>query len=326
MKTPIVKRYTSEDRILWNKFVEESKNATFLFHRDFMEYHSERFEDYSLLVFEDTVLIAVLPANIEKGVLYSHQGLSYGGVVLSKKIKFPKVLACYKAILQFLATRKIEELILKPIPRIYQKLASDEVDYILFLLKSTLIRRYLTSVIEQQNSILNIQSNRKEGVKKAKKHQLTIREDSDFEVFWNTILIPNLKSRHQATPVHTVEEIEKLAIQFPNNIRQFNVYNKDKIVAGTTVFETNEVAHIQYISSDENRQKLGSLDYLFSTLILEVYKDKKYVDFGISNESQGLKINTGLQYWKECFGARSISHDFYNIKTNNYVFLENVLL
>jgi hypothetical protein len=52
VKNYTVRRYTSEDFALWNAFISTAKNATFLFHRDFMEYHSDRFEDYSLLVFE----------------------------------------------------------------------------------------------------------------------------------------------------------------------------------------------------------------------------------------------------------------------------------
>ena len=57
-----IQKYNSEFNNLWNEFVAKSKNATFLFHRDFMEYHQDRFEDYSLLVFDDNQqIIAVLP-------------------------------------------------------------------------------------------------------------------------------------------------------------------------------------------------------------------------------------------------------------------------
>ena len=49
---------------------------------DFVEYHSDRFTDYSLMVYEDQKLIAIMPANFdENGDVHSHQGLSYGGVL-----------------------------------------------------------------------------------------------------------------------------------------------------------------------------------------------------------------------------------------------------
>ena len=63
MKKYSIRPYQESDYELWNTFVSAAKNATFLFHRDFMEYHKERFEDFSLLVFDKVKLVAVLPAN-----------------------------------------------------------------------------------------------------------------------------------------------------------------------------------------------------------------------------------------------------------------------
>ncbi|HQW68620.1 MAG TPA: hypothetical protein PLH25_03065, partial [Flavobacterium sp.] len=81
MKNYTIKKYNSEYFTIWNAFVSSSSNATFLFHRDFMEYHSDRFEDYSLLVFEDEKLISIFPANRVENTVFSHQGLTYGGFV-----------------------------------------------------------------------------------------------------------------------------------------------------------------------------------------------------------------------------------------------------
>jgi hypothetical protein len=96
-------------------------------------------------------------------------------------------------------------------------------------------------------------------------------------------------------------------------------------VAGTTIFESQNVAHCQYISGDENKNALGSLDFLHHHLITKVFKDKRYFDFGSSNEDNGMKINEGLQYWKEGFGARTIIHEFYSIKTENANLLMDIL-
>ena len=58
----------------------------------------------------------------------------------------------------------------------------------------------------------------------------------------------------------------------------------------------------------------------------DVYKNKKFFDFGISNENEGKIINKGLLKWKESFGARAIVHDFYEVKTSNYYLLENIII
>ena len=88
MKSFTIRKYQSSDYSLWNEFVANAKNATFLFHRDFMEYHSDRFEDFSLLVFDEkNTLKAILPANRVQDVLHSHQGLTYGGLIFNQNSK-----------------------------------------------------------------------------------------------------------------------------------------------------------------------------------------------------------------------------------------------
>ena len=121
-------------------------------------------------------------------------------------------------------------------------------------------------------------------------------------------------------------EITLLKKRFPNSIRQFNVYYQDKLVGGTTVFESKNVAHCQYISADIDKNKLGSLDFLHAYLIDNVYNDKLYFSFGTSNVQDGKKINKGLQFWKEGFGARSITQGFYKIDIANYKSIEDLYL
>ncbi len=323
MNTFSVEKYQPKFESIWNDFVTTSKNATFLFHRDFMEYHQDRFEDFSLLVFKNEKLIALLPANSVGNDIHSHQGLTYGGLLLNKAIKFGDVLNSFQAVLQFLNDRSIQHIHLKLLPKIYHSVPSDELDYLMFLLNADIQKKEILSVIDL-NRKLKIASNRLEGVKRGIKNELKIKEETSFDQFWNTILSVNLKEKHGVNPVHSLEEIEKLRIIFPKQIRQFNVYDKDKLVAGTTIFETKQVAHCQYISANKEKNTLGSLDFLHHHLITNVFKDKSYYDFGSSNEDSGRKINEGLQYWKEGFGARTIIHDFYTVKTENANLLNSV--
>ena len=192
-------------------------------------------------------------------------------------------------------------------------------------MRGNLIRRDVLSVLDMTSSF-SFSRDRKNGIKRGIKNNLVVREEANFESFWTEILIPNLAEKHQAKPVHSLEEMQYLHSKFPKNIRQFNVYQNDTIVAGTTIFESNFVAHSQYISGNSDKNELGSLDFLHDYLISNVFKNKKYFDFGISNENHGKNINEGLLYWKESFGAKSITQDFYELEINNYILLDNVLL
>lgn len=291
-----------------------------------MDYHNDRYDDHSLLVFKNDQLKAILPANRVDNKVISHQGLSYGGLILKEQTKFSEVLHCFYSVLSFLNEQGVSELEIKTIPRIYNSVPSDELDYLLFITEAQKVRCDVTSVIDNSNRIDIKSSNRKRGLKRAKNNNLVVKEVSEFTDFWNSVLIPNLKQRHQATPTHSLEEITLLKKRFPNQIRQFNVFNGNNVVAGVTVFETQNVAHVQYISADEHKQELGSLDLVFDELINTVFKDKPYFDFGISNENQGKNINEGLLNWKEDFGGRTITHDFYIVQTKNFTKLKTILL
>ena len=289
-----------------------------------MDYHQDRFDDYSLLIYDRDDLKAVMPCNINGGIVHSHQGLSYGGIVLSKTIRFNEVLEVYKTILQYLHENEISKLILKQTPTIYHQLPSQELDYLIHQTNGRMVRCDIAAVVRNENALPIESSNRIRGLKRALQNDLEVKEVTELADFWETILVPNLALRHEAKPTHSAQEIQLLKNRFPENIRQFNVYHNSTLVGGATIFVTDEVAHVQYISANEDRQALGSLDLLFDEL-MKRFKSKTYFDFGISNEEAGTKVNAGLLKWKEDFGARAIAHRFFEIETKNYVQLENIL-
>lgn len=325
MKNYTVRRYSSADFAIWNAFISTAKNATFLFHRDFMDYHSDRFQDFSLMVFDEGILVSVIPGNKVNDALFSHQGLTYGGFVLDAKVKLGEVISITKSVLKFLDDNKISTFQLKIIPSIYNHFFAEEIEYALFLAEAKAIRKDCLSVIDMTKP-LQISKTRKESIRRGEKNNLVIKEELKFDLFWNEILIPNLDKRHNAKPVHTIEEITKLQQKFPKNIRHFNVYYDDRIVAGTTIFITDNVIHPQYISGNDQRSELGSLDFLYNYLITEIFPNKNFFDFGISHEQNGKKINEGLLFWKESFGAKTVIQSFYEVKPSNYKLLENVML
>lgn len=290
-----------------------------------MDYHSDRFIDHSVMIYKNEKVVAVLPANSKGNQLYSHQGLTYGGLLLSRKLKTADTLELYKELLKYLESKEITILDIKQPPSFYTQLPCEEVEYLLHLTQSECYRVDTASVIDyrSKNEIL---SNRIEGVKKGQRNELIVKEETIFDDFWNTILIPNLEQKHQSKPTHNLEEIKELHHHFQKSIRQFNVYHKNKIVGGATIFETETTAHVQYISANEQKQELGTLDFLFQHLIEDIFVYKWYFDFGTSNEEAGYKLNKGLSYWKECFGARTLVHRFYKVDTKNHLLLNDVLI
>lgn len=309
----------------WNAFIAQAKNATFLFHRDFMEYHADRFTDHSLMIFEGEKLKAVLPAHRLENTLFSHLGLTYGGLIYDEKTKQAEVIRMFQRLLFFLDQSGIDKLYLKTMPSIYHLKPAEELSYALFLANVKLVRRDSLSVVDLSKPYF-VSKTRRESIRRGERNGLVIKEEPNFKLFWEKILIPNLSKKHGVKPVHSLEEIEKLHKLFPENIRHFNVFHNDRIVAGTTVFVSDQVAHPQYISGQSEKNELGSLDFLYHHLISNVFKDKHFFDFGISNEEQGKKLNEGLIFWKESFGASTMVHDFYETDTANHNLLAKAII
>ena len=162
-------------------------------------------------------------------------------------------------------------------------------------------------------SAFKVDKNEVVSVKKAVKAGINCCESNDFGTFWG-ILEETLSSCHGCRPVHTVQEIEMLHQLFPDNIRLFTAMESSRILAGTVVYESKNVAHLQYIAASPDGKRCGALDALIMHLIDNIYNDKRYIDFGISTEQGGRVLNQGLIQQKEGFGGSAVVYDTYEIQ------------
>lgn len=305
-----IRRYRREDKELWNSFVSKARNATFLFDRNYMDYHADRFDDNSFMFYHKGKLKAVLPANIAGDTLYSHQGLTYGGLLLDKKATVEDVLECFDSLNSWLRENGISKVVYKALPWIYQQYPSEEDLYALtWKCKAQLISRNIASTIVIDNK-LKFAESRKSGIRKALSLNIEVGESNDVDGFWH-VLEDNLGNRYNAKPVHTASEMKLLMSRFPNNIKLYVAKMNGEIVGGTLIYVTPQVVHTQYISASVEGKKHGALDLLFDYIINKVYANCRYFDFGKSTEQGGAYLNEPLIFQKEGFGGRGVCYDWY---------------
>ena len=304
-----IKVYSPDLKGIWNDFVSGSKNGVFLFNRDYMDYHSDRFQDNSLLFFRDSCLVALLPANIENETLYSHAGLTFGGVISGYDMSTSLMLDIFSSLIYYCRSQGIKEVMYKAIPHIYHSIPADEDLYALFCLAARLLARNVTSSIYRpfQSSI---RERRLRAIKRAEKNNLIVKRSYDFKTYMQ-IVEDVLKERHGVKPVHTPDEIELLAHRFPDNIKLFSSFRNEEMLAGVLIYESKNVAHSQYSVNSNVGLHAGALDLTLKYLINDFYKAIKYFDFGISTDQGGQSLNVGLLYYKESFGAAAVMHDIY---------------
>ena len=308
-----VTKYEGNRKLEWDNFLKTSKNGHFFFYRDYMEYHSDRFQDFSLIIYNDKGnIMALLPASIDGDTVISHGGLTFGGFVCDSKMTAAKMLDVFGNVKQFLKNAGVRMLIYKCMPAIYNKYPSDEDLYALFRNNAKLYRRDVSFSIYLLDR-LPYRYTRKSEIKKGYKHQYSLQESSKYGEYI-ALLDKILMKYHGTHPVHNVNELRLLAEKFPYNIKLYTAEKKGRIEAGTVLFLQSGVVHTQYLANSDEGKKTGALDCLLDWLITDVYKDKTWFDFGISCEQEGRYLNEGLAAQKEGFGARAVVHDFYRIE------------
>jgi hypothetical protein len=307
-----VQQYATPDRERWNEFIEGAKNSTFLFNRNYMEYHSHRFVDHSVMFFDESRLVAVMPANAQDGTLHSHAGLTFAGIISDRQMKMGVMLRLFDALLAYLRVRQIVRVVYRRMPYIYHGVPAEEDLYALFRHRASLIRRDVSSVIWMKER-LRLTKGRRSSAKHASMHGLEVRESLDFDRFM-AIAADQLYRRHQLVPTHTSAEIQTLAARFPRNIRLFGAYKENDLLGGAIVYESSHVAHVQYMTASDDGRALAVLDRVLDVLLNDTYADIPHFDFGISTEDDGRYVNPGLTAYKESFGARTVVYDTYELE------------
>ena len=308
-----IERYTPAHALQWNDFVKTSKNGFFMFDRGYMDYHADRFQDHSLMVYEPSgKLLALLPANEREGVLYSHQGLTFGGFITGKKMRCPLMLEVFEALMVYLRKNGFTKMLYKAIPFFYHQQPAQEDIYALFRHDAKQVRVDASSTIDYTGRRYPFSSSRKSGLKKAGENGLKIVENTDFTTFF-AIMNDVLEQKYETSATHSAEEMALLHSRFPNNITLHACMQGKEMLSGIITYETESAVHTQYIGSTDEGKALGAADLLLDTLINRRYETKAYFDFGISTEEAGRVLNASLIDQKEGTGARTTIHQVFEI-------------
>lgn len=309
-----VKRYNDEKKDEWNQFCKESKNPLFMFNRDYMEYHQDRFFDHSLMFYDGNKLIALLPLSEKLEILVSHGGLTYGGFITSNKMKQSIMNECFSEFISYAKEKKFKTIIYKTVPHIYHLQPAEEDRYSLYINNAELLKIEPTTVINLKEP-LKMANLRKRQISKAKREKIIVEELKSKEYYDSFIALLNsvLLSRHNTHAVHSSEELFLLHNRFPNNIRLYGTLLEKELIAGTVIFEYDKIVHTQYLAANDIARKIGALDLIIENLITKYQETKLWFDFGISTEENGHILNEGLISQKEGFGGRTNIYETFKI-------------
>ncbi|MDE7449943.1 MAG: GNAT family N-acetyltransferase [Paramuribaculum sp.] len=325
-------RYTPDMAVVWDSFVTASRNGTFLFKRGYMDYHSDRFTDHSLMAYDGRGrLIALLPASADDNTLSSHAGLTYGGWVTSTEHCGQAVmLDIFDALRNYMSANGFKELIYKPVPPIYHRYPAEDDIYALFR-QGAVMDGCMTSATIPLDSPLLISGNNRRDAAKARREGLTVdatTSDATLEEFW-TILTQRLREAHDASPVHSLDEMRLLHSRFPDNIRLVAARTPDgKMAGGMLLYIAPPVIHTQYIATTEYGRRYNCNALILTdiydalttgrhspdnTLNIATDTPLRYIDFGTSCQEWGRILNAPLASQKERLGGRTTLYTRYRL-------------
>lgn len=305
--------YTPDMCDEWDNFVRASRNGTFLFQRGYMDYHSDRFRDASLIAVSKGKTVAMLTAEVSaEGILRSHGGLTYGGWILPPShIDGADILQMMRQWTEYCRRQGYRAIDYRPVPAIYHRRPSQEDIYALFRLGAVWSASFLSSTIDYRDPA-GFNTLQRRHLRKAEALGAVISEETDTDAF-HSMLAKCLRARHDTVPVHSAAELKLLRSRFPENIRIFTAALDGVPHAGVCMYITPEVAHAQYIATTEEGRRLNLLPLLMRRLIDMFATECRYFDFGNSNEEGGLVLNDGLLRQKFSLGGSGTVYQRYFI-------------
>ncbi|MFC0263478.1 hypothetical protein [Fontibacter flavus] len=306
-----IKPYQSDLKKDWDMVLDNSINGTFLHRREFIEYHGDRFEDASLVIYHEDIPVAIFPAEKEGNSIFSHRGLTYAGWILIDGLSLKDIQEVIENTQAFYQHLGIERLEVRMVPDFFAKESQKDLK---IALQNAGGESVFTAVHHCTSLPFGVKDRGKKwGRKKAIANGLEIRASSDLKSFWEEILVPNLEKRHGVKPTHSLQEIKYLKSIFPDQILFYAVFSSEKMLGGAVVFSTDTTAHLQYTAALPLGKKQRCLDYLVSHLIEEEFSDKSFFNMGVSHVPETGKINQGLVNWKESFGGNPVAANTFQV-------------
>jgi hypothetical protein len=327
-----VSKYDPSDQEIWDKFVQNSINGTIFHEQKFISYHGDKFDDCSLIFYKNNEIIALFPAaiinKINKMVLKSHPGTSYGGFVINKSLQLKNIFELIDILEKYCKNKNIEIIEFRHSPNIFRECPLDQIDFALSSNNYKRIDEELSTCYKldiykgkSENECVNLfqnygRSKARKNIRKAIRAGLIFRElkENEYKIYYE-ILVENLK-KHNSKPVHSLEEIKLLKRLYPKRINLYGVFKDENLAAGYLIFNINKIGnHIFYGSINYKYQMHRPTSFgLFKLIQTLSDQGHEYLNMGISTEDGGKIINWDLFDFKESFNGTGILRYYWQKK------------
>ena len=311
-------KYEKKYYDLWDDFVKNSTNGTIFHTRKFLSYHGDRFNDTSILIYDNKrssctntsyngILCCVFPCCKVNDKYYSHRGSSHGGPVIADKYyngnKINKIIECIIKYYNHNLELRIPE-------SIFSNKLNDPIIY--FFKKNNFKINIELSIYKKLSKENLFQDYGKRNLSYLKKillnkdYTTTVTNKYEDYVEYYKLLVINMK-KFNKVPTHSLEEFIKINKIYTNKeviliVTKF----KEKIIGGVWNILCNNVLYAFYIVRDYthlNKNFSASLP-LYYSFNYGILNNIKYYSFGICGKDN---LNESLLLFKETLGGNIIN-------------------
>ncbi len=305
--------YDSSLKTVWDGFVDRSLQTNFIFRRDYLEYHADRFHDQSILVFQDRKVVAVLPCDGKEQAIRSHGGLTFGGLLWDERLDLSALSKVFTLTLGYFFEKGFKTLDYKCIPAIYHRQPAEADRYLLFISGAEHISSGVGAAIPLRRW-LGFAKGQRQNAERARQSGIIVERGAHVPEFM-TLLTEHLSARYGGKPVHTAEELKLLMDRFPENISLHVARQEGTLVGGVVLYKNDAVIRTQYIASSPAGFETGAVSLILEELITNATTSStEYFDLGTSHvPGPAHEIHHGLLHFKEMLGARIVTYDVFRI-------------
>ena len=310
-----VQSYESRHEDAWENLVTRSANGNMMHTRRFISYHRDRFRDRSVILKDRARLVGVFPAAedpVNPTVVVSHPGLTFGGLVHDGSIRGASMIHALQQVADYYRSLGYRHLRYKAVPAIYHSVPAEDDKYALFSLNA---QRYQCDLSVALNLARRrrVSQRRSHSLRRARRAEVSAAASwAEIAGFWK-ILQMNLARRHDARPVHSLDEISLLHERFPDKVVLITATIDGALVGGTLLFAMGPVLRAQYTATTPQGRAVCATDPMIEHAIkVACERGCTIFDFGGCTSDEGRDLHQDLYYFKASFGGGGVVYEQYD--------------
>ncbi|MEM8935078.1 MAG: GNAT family N-acetyltransferase [Pseudomonadota bacterium] len=319
----IAERYNdATDRQAWTQLLQKAARRNILTRRDFLDYHGDRLEDFSL-VFRDGPggpMQGLLPGAIhpqDPSRVTCHGGSSLGGMIFKKPASPQQTADAFQAAALVWREHGVASLSYKTTPSFFDT-QPDETDIAIVSQCASTTAKKLWQAIDTQKP-LNFSSGLDREARSASKKGFTAQwsvEGDALDAMYKMVR-ENLADRHEAEPLHSLAEVKTLhhTLGPASVVLLVRDANNAPAAAAWMLRYAEDAWHPQYIASTPVGRRSNAVKLLLMTA-LERCRDEKvrWLSLGTSSGDGAFGVDDTLFQFKRRFGAGAFIQHFFEIE------------